>query len=83
MTFEEFATGRYTRADVLKRVTALGLRTRRGARLSPQTLHALFRNRLYTGRIVVPSLGIDVPGDFPPIVSTELFNRVQGLLAVK
>src|SRR3989442_3209354 len=35
--FEDLATGRYTKQEVIDRVSELGLRTRRGLRLSPQS----------------------------------------------
>ncbi len=79
--FEDFASGHRTRREVLGQVTALGLRTAKGARLSPQTFHALLRNPIYTGRIVVPRLNVNGQGDFQPLVSAEVFERVQALLS--
>jgi hypothetical protein len=35
--FEEFATGRFTKEQVLDKVTRLGLRTRTGRKLNPQS----------------------------------------------
>src|SRR2546426_4919631 len=41
--FEEFATGRFTKHEVMARVTRLGLRTRRGHALSPQSFGQMLR----------------------------------------
>jgi hypothetical protein len=51
--FEEYATGRYTKQQILDRVTAAGLRNRRGRALSTQAIGMLLRNQLYAGVIDV------------------------------
>jgi DNA invertase Pin-like site-specific DNA recombinase len=83
MAFELYATGAYQREQVLRKVNAAGLRTRKGKKLSSQTLCNMLKNPLYSGRIVVPRWGIDRPGNFKPIVSEALFLQVQGVLAGK
>ena len=79
--FELFATGSYPKARVLETVTALGLRTRRGKKVSPQEFDRILRNPLYEGRMVVPGWGVDCRGDFEPIVSREMFRTVQAILS--
>ena len=81
--FREFGSGHLTRPEVLRRITGLDLRTRKGLNLSAQSFHAVLRNPLYAGRIVVPSLGVNTVGDFPPLIAPDLFGRVQRLLAGK
>jgi hypothetical protein len=49
--FEEFATGRFTKEEVLDSVTRLGLRTRIGSTMNPQSFGRMLTNRLYTGFI--------------------------------
>src|SRR5215472_1778990 len=78
--FEEFATGLYSREQVLKRITQLGLRTKKGERLSPQTFSQTLRKPVYAGRVVVPVWEIDVRGKFQPLVTAEVFDRVQAIL---
>src|SRR6266849_10917108 len=56
--FEDFATGRFTKQKVLARVTGLGLRTRRGMALSPQSFGQMMRNSIYIGRIESPEYGV-------------------------
>jgi Site-specific recombinases, DNA invertase Pin homologs len=81
LAFMEFGSGHLTRPEVLQRITALGLRTRKGGQLSPQTFHTLLRNPLYAGRIAVQSLSVDTVADFQPLVAPDLFDRVQRLLS--
>src|SRR5438132_5076685 len=78
--FEEFATGRFTKEEVLDSVTRLGLRTRIGSTMNPQTFGRMLTNRLYTGFIDMPHLGVSRRGDFDPLVSDETFYCVQAIL---
>lgn len=64
-------------ADVLRDISAAGLRTRSNAPLSTQTFHAMLRNPVYTGRIVVKKWNVDRAGDFAAIVDEVTFQRVQ------
>src|SRR5207344_2128387 len=47
--FDDFATGRFTKEEVLDTVTRLGLRTRKGLQLNPQSFGRMLTNRLYAG----------------------------------
>lgn len=79
--FEELATGRYTKQQVLAEVTRLGLRTRRGSKVSSQTFDALLENQLYIGIIDVPEYGVrSQRGDFEALIDQKLFYRVQAIL---
>ncbi len=78
--FELIATGRYSKRRALEEVTALGLRTRRGTRMSNQSFASLLHNPIYAGRMRVKAWGFEGPGDFEPIVSEELFAAVQAVL---
>ncbi len=79
--FEEFATGRYTKQQVLAELTRLGLRTRRGAKVSGQTFDAVLENQLYIGIIDCPEYGVHSKrGDFEPLIDEKLFYRVRGIL---
>jgi len=79
--FEKLASGRATKRSLLGWLRARGFRTRRGAPLSAQSLAALLKNPLYAGRIEVSKWGISTRGDFEPIVSEDVFGRVQARLA--
>jgi site-specific DNA recombinase len=78
--FQEFATGRFTKDEVLKNVNALGLTTRRGKPVPSQTFDAMLRNRAYIAQIDVPDFGISTRGDFEPLVTENVFFRVQAIL---
>ncbi len=78
--FQELATGRFTKQDVLKTVTALGLVTRRGAPVPPQTFDGMLRNKVYVGWIEVPDYGVSTRGDFESLVTDKVFYRVQAIL---
>ena len=75
--FELFATGMRSKRGIVTELTNLGL-VRRGKPLTPQALGLILRNPVYLGRVVSPGLGVDAEGDFEPLVSAELFDRVQG-----
>lgn len=45
--FEEYATGRFTKEQLLKQARAWGLTNRRGRPLTSQAIGMLLRNRLY------------------------------------
>ena len=79
--FELMETGRYTRAEVLRAITKLGLRTRKNRCLSPQTFHAMLQKRVYHGLIAPPSHeDLCVPGLHDALITEELFNRVQQVM---
>jgi site-specific DNA recombinase len=79
--FEMVSSGTRTQREVLAHVTALGLRTLRGKPLSNQTFNSILQNRVYAGFVVIKKWNFETKGDFEPIVSEELFNRVQDVLA--
>jgi site-specific DNA recombinase len=78
--FQGFATGRFTKHKVRNNVNALGLTTRRGKPVPPQTFDAMLRNRAYMAHVDVPEFGISRRGDFEPLITQRIFFRVQGIL---
>jgi hypothetical protein len=78
--FEELATGRFTKQEVIARMTEAGLRTRRGLVLSPQSFGQMVRNSIYVGRVESPDYGVSTRGDFEPLVDEATFYRVQAVL---
>jgi site-specific DNA recombinase len=78
--FQDFATGRFTKDEVLQNVNALGLTTRRGKPVPSQTFDAILRNPVYIARIEVAAFGISKRGEFEPLVTENVFFRVQGIL---
>ena len=80
--FEEYATGQFTKEQLLKRARAWGLTNRRGKPLTSQAIGVLLRNQLYAGIVDVPEYGVRAKrGDFEPLISEDLFYRVQAILS--
>lgn len=74
--FELLATGNYSSTDsVLKLVTSLGLRTRRGRVLTKQSWGRLLSNPIYAGWIV--SRQDRVRGKHEALISDATFQKVQ------
>jgi site-specific DNA recombinase len=75
-SFELIASGRYVTTDaVLKVVTALGLRTKKGRPLSKQSFARMLSNPIYTGWVV--SGEVRARGNHEQLISDELFHSVQ------
>src|SRR6266542_764490 len=64
--FEELATGRFTKQEVIARMTEAGLRTLRGSVLSPQSFGQMVRNSIYVGRVESPDYDLSARADFGP-----------------
>jgi site-specific DNA recombinase len=79
--FEFYATGEYTKIQVLKMITDKGLKTKRGRELTAQTFDALLRKPIYTGWVYSSSVAAPVKGLHAPVVSQELFDTVQRVLS--
>ena len=78
--FQDFATGRFTKDEVLQNVNTLGLTTRRGKAVPSQTFDAILRNPVYISQIQVAAFGISKRGEFEPLITEKIFFRVQGIL---
>jgi site-specific DNA recombinase len=83
MAFELYATGTYSVTDLRQTLTDAGLRTRRyGNRpIGPVSNHKLgkmLRDRYYLG--YVTHRGQEYPGRHEPLVTPDLFDRVQVML---
>ncbi len=76
--FELTASRSYTLEAILRRLTLLGLSTRKGRPLTKQTLSRLLRNQIYAGWVV--SGENKVKGLHDPLISQALFDDVQDAL---
>lgn len=74
--FEVCARGICGKA-LFARVTALGLRTKRGHPITLSRVYELLRNPVYAGWVRTPTWTRDVRGDFEPLISDEIFARAQ------
>jgi site-specific DNA recombinase len=73
--FEEYAKGTYTFLALANHISERGFRTKSNKPISMQQVEKILKNPLYCGRIKV--WGLDIQGDFEPIVSEELFEKCQ------
>jgi len=62
-------------------VNALGLRGVNGKPLSAQTFDRMLRNPRYAGILSVDGWDTSAKGNYPPLVSEEMFQRVQEILS--
>ncbi len=76
--FEWYATGRYSLQTVTKMAREHGLRHRSGTPVPKASIHRLLTNPLFTGDIIWD--GRRYKGRHEPLVSHELFERVQNVL---
>ncbi|MCW5737878.1 MAG: recombinase family protein, partial [Enhydrobacter sp.] len=77
--FEWYATGQHSLHDVARMARAAGLAyPRSGGSVPTSTIHTILRNRLYTGWF--DWKGQVYQGRHEPLVSVELWERVQGVL---
>lgn len=84
--FELFGTGQYSGRQVLDRLNTAGLTTRPTRKrptkpLSLSQLYNILSDRYYLG--FVEHQGEEYPGRHTPLVTPELFERVQRVLALR
>lgn len=78
--WRELATGAYTKAELRRLVMGLGVLTKKGKPLSPQSLDGLFSNPFYAGILVDPWSGEEYPGKHVPMVTPAEFAKVQQVI---
>jgi hypothetical protein len=79
--FETVATGNYTVTEALRKMTVLGLQTRKGRPVTLQSFTALLKRPIYAGIIEAPGFGMaGIRGDFEALVPEAAFRRVQAVV---
>lgn len=74
--FEEYAKGIYKVSELTRMAHSWGMRAKRSNKpIRQQAIHKILRSKLYTGRFDYKDEEIE--GGFEPIISVELFNKVQ------
>ncbi len=77
--FEWYATGDYSLKGVAQKARQAGITFRKsGGPLPTPTIHKILRHRIYTGEFSWK--GRIYPGKYEPIISKDLFERVQDVL---
>lgn len=78
--WEQYATGAYAKAEIGRLIAQRGVLTKNSLPLSDQSLTDLFKNPYYAGTIIDPWSGEEYQGRHLPMVSREVFARVQELV---
>ena len=77
--FEWFSTGMYSLKQVGNRIRAEGMAYRKSHKpIGTASVHKILRSRIYTGEF--DWLGKRYQGSHEPLISVELWERVQGVL---
>ena len=76
--FERYSTGELSLAVLAEALAEKGLRNQLGNPPGTSTVHRMLRNPVYAG--VVRWRGVDREGTHQPLVSGELFDKVQSVL---
>src|SRR6185312_12328628 len=79
--WNEFATGAYTKAEMLRLMRRWNLQTKAGEAVSNQSLNNMFRDPFYAGIIRDPWAKQDYPGQHLAMVSAEVFAKVQEVIS--
>ena len=82
-TFELYATGRWGINRLVDEMSSLGLRNRNGRKITRNGMSHLLHNHFYTGLIKIKKSAELFEGQHQPIVSRQLFDKVQLVLAGK
>lgn len=76
--FELYATGNYSTKRLVKKMYDEGMRSQLGHKLPHSRIHSLLRDPFYIGKIKWNKEIYD--GKHEPLISVELFNKVQNML---
>ena len=81
--FQLYATGRHNFFTLGDELFRLGLRNKRGGRVSKTGISVMLNNQFYIGLIHIKRTGETFQGKHPPLISKSTFDRVQQLLSGK
>ncbi len=81
--FELYATGKYSLDTLIDELWHLGLRNRKGGKVTHTGLSTLLNNPFYIGLIRIRRTGETFPGNHEPLISKSLFDRVRQILTGK
>ena len=81
--FELYATGQYNLHSLCEELYRLGLRSRKGGKVTIARLSVILNNTFYIGLISIHKTGETFVGVHEPIIAKTLFDRVHGILTGK
>jgi DNA invertase Pin-like site-specific DNA recombinase len=76
--FERYATGSFSLDALTDALAEKGLRNRLGGPPGKSAIHRMLRNPAYAG--IVRWKGVEREGTHPPLISRDLFDKVQSVL---
>jgi site-specific DNA recombinase len=83
--WELMATGTKSVQDMCGILNAKGIRLQRKGHkeylICDQTLNKIFHNKFYMGKVVSRKYGLEVQGQHTPMITEELYYRVQDILS--
>ncbi len=79
--FELYATGNYTLQNVSLAMKEVGLRSHKGNAIAVSSMQRMLRNSCYYG--MISRLSELFQGSHEPIITKDLFDRVQAVMAKK
>jgi len=81
--FERYASNTVSFEEIRHELARMGLTTKAGKPLYPNTLTLILNNPFYMGVIRIGTTGETFPGIHEPLITKELFDRVQAILRGK
>ena len=81
--FALYGTGQYSLPSLAEEMSRRGLRNRYGGRVSINGMDRILKNPFYVGLMRISTAGQMFQGNHEPLVSMELFEKAQALLAGK
>ena len=83
MAFEIYGDAKYSQRQLAEEMDRLGLRTKKGRRLTKTSIAEILSNPFYYGAIRVKKTGDLYQGIHEPLISKPLFDRVQSIMKSK
>jgi len=81
--FELYGAGKFSLIPLANHMYERGLRNRRGGPVTLKGISTILNNPFYIGVMRIKKSGQNYSGDHMPLVSRDLFERVQALLSGK
>lgn len=81
--YELYGTGTYNLENLAEELSRLGLRNKRGGKVTINGLSVLLNNPFYIGLIRLKRTGETFPGAHQPLITKSMFDRVRLILTGK
>lgn len=78
--FELYATAKYNHHSLAEELLRLGIRTKSGKAVTHKRLSYILNNTFYMGLITIKKTGETYVGNHQPLISREIFQRVQDIM---